>query len=156
MSEDKQTFTDPDTGEEVESTWLARWISVPIGILFIGLLTGLDYLFSEKTSPPWWGLGLVLLYLLVTVLMPPKTVERARDYPVNRWSHDAVARTQHRRRILRSQDDQAVPDTAISRAQPPGEPEPTDTALSIADDHDEPNRLTVSEETAETTVEHIL
>ena len=43
MSEDKQTFTDPHTGEEMESTWLARsgaWV-MTAGV--IGLVMGLAW-----------------------------------------------------------------------------------------------------------------
>ena len=48
-----------------------------------------------------------------------------------------------------------TPGGALSRAQPPGEPQATEAALSIADEPEETDRLTVSEEdTAETTVEH--
>ena len=59
-------------------------------------------------------------------------------------------RAQHRRRILRGQDDQDVPDTAISRAEPPGEPTPTDAALSLADSTEETEHLTSDVETEDT------
>jgi len=53
--------------------------------------------------------------------------------------HVGVARTQHFRhgRIVGSKEHQDVPDSALSRAQPPGDPEPTDTALSLADKEEE-------------------
>ena len=53
-------------------------------------------------------------------------------------------RRQRRKRILRSKEHQHVPDTAISRAPPPGEPTPTDAALSRTDTTDEKERLTAS------------
>ena len=151
MSENKQTFVDPKTGQKMESTWLARWGSQIGGVLISGvlivLLSGLFGalecgLFPGLLMGPLFGLIFVLIAGLFCTLRVPE-MEVTRNDPFTRWAHDTIARRQYRQRILLSQDDQAVPDTALSRAQPPGEPTPTDAALSIADDHDEPNHLTV-------------
>ena len=143
MGDDRQTFTDPETGEEVESTKLARWSIVFGWILFGGVLFGLFAgFYGELTSGLGLGLFLSLLMGILMVLRLPN-VKAVRSDLFHRSIHDPIARWQHRRRILRGQEHQAVPDTAISRAQPPGEPQATDAALSIADDHDEPGHLTV-------------
>ena len=73
-------------------------------------------------------------------------MERARSDNLRQRFHDTIARAQRRwrQRILRRKEHQDVPDTAISRAQPPGEPQPTDAALSITDDPEETARLTVT------------
>ena len=148
MSEDKQMFTDPDTGQEIESTRLARgavWV-------FLGLLSGLV---SGLLCGLWGGLGLVLVKglgfgvlfgLVIGLRFSFLKMERARSDNLRQRFHDTIARAQHRRRqrILRSQEHQDVPDGALSRAQPPGDPQATDAALSIADDPDEPGRLIVS------------
>ena len=167
MSYDKQTFVDPESGEEIESTWLARLVvgsvwGLIIGVLFgvvIGLAVGVLWeAFSGVFWGVFWGVALGLatgLFVAGLAAGMFGELRKVRGDLLSRWTHDGIARTQHvrRRRILRSQDDQDVPDTALSRAQPPGEPTPTDAALSIADEPDEPDRLTVSEDTAETMVD---
>ena len=222
MSKDKQTYVDPDTGEEIESTGLARGCGgviagVLVGVMggwVMGVVSGLD---MARTMSPMFGpqfglmaglrvcLGMgVIAGLLGGLLfgLGGSIGLWRRDEKKNVWSemgkfggifglifgficaisatagqgfsglvyglmyglgiggvggfiysgfcrwdvpvHDRIARTQHRRRqrVIRSQDDQNVPDTAISRAQPPGEPQPTDAALSIAGST-EGTRLTV-------------
>jgi len=64
--------------------------------------------------------------------------------------HDNIARTQHfrRQRLLQAQEQQGVPDTALSRVKPPGEPTPTDAALSLADTPEEKARLAASTDTS--------
>ena len=145
----KQTYTDPNTGEEVESTWLARGVAgLLFGVVFgltVGLVTSLAELAGlggGRWPGTYWlfmSIGLGLFGLLLGGFSSVKSVRGDHFNQI----HDTIARTQHRRRILRSQEHQAVPDTAISRAQPPGEPQPNDAALSIADDPDEPARLSV-------------
>ena len=185
MSEDKRTFIDTDTWEEVESSWLARrssgllfgllyglslgfvvgLIIGPIFGLVIGLIFGLvDGLIAALLGGVVAGVALglcgaligVLVAVLIGGVMPPEVVRSTR---YTRWVHDGIVRRQRRRhqRILRSQEHQDVPDTAISRAQPPGEPAPTDAALYMADEPEETEHLTVevSEDTVETTVERI-
>ena len=49
---------------------------------------------------------------------------------------------------LLAQEHVNVPDGALSRAQPPGEPTPTDAALSVADTPEEKDHLTASAETS--------
>lgn len=170
MSKDKQTFTDPKTGEEVESTWWARWGGGLLTGWGLGLIASLSLLLGSLISDHLglgkrdWGTdwGIVLWTWLAGGLGVGLMVGLGFNWLSNRkdprdwlyrWGHDVIARSQHRRRILRSQEGQDVPATALSRAQPPGEPTPTDAALSVADEPDEPGRLSVSEDTAETTVE---
>jgi hypothetical protein len=56
-----------------------------------------------------------------------------------RWVHDGIARQQHlrRQRLLKrrllEQEWAGVPDGALSRARPAGEPEPTAASLSLAE-----------------------
>ena len=154
MSKDKQTFIDPEIGEEIESTWLARWGSLIGGVLIGGvlivLLSGLFGVLRYGLFPgllvgPYLGLIFVLIAGLVSTLQVPE-MEVTRNDPFTRWAHDRIARRQHRRlrRKLLDEEWANVPDTALSRAQPPGEPVPTDTALSLADEPDEPTHLSVS------------
>ena len=52
MGEDKQTFTDPKTGEEVESTRLARgivWLVIGVGA---GVVSGIFFGMGWEVSPP--------------------------------------------------------------------------------------------------------
>ena len=151
MSEDKLIFTDPKTGEEMESTWLARFGVVLVWALLGGLAFGLlGGLLGRLMMDLVVGLVFGLVVGLIVELKGP------RDHRISQWAHDEIARRQHRRRqhILRIQNPTQVPDTALSRAQPPGEPIPIDAALSLADDHDEPNRLVSStEDTIEAVVD---
>lgn len=168
MSKDKQTFTDPKTGEKMESTWLARGVA---GLLF-GSLFGLVGELLMTGFSEWAGfegrqvaglrgmleLGVSygLIFGLVTGLVAAFNGDFIRVLLAHKgkgrnsgfWPiHDAIARRQHRRRILRSKEHQDVPDTALSRAQPPGAPVPTDAALSLADTTDEKEHLTSDVET---------
>ena len=142
MSKNRQTFVDPETGEVIESTWMARWWpallcwGLGISIVVIGsIITG-----SRMPLYCFIPMGMVTLMAL------SQGMNYWRRDRLGRWIHDGIARHQHRRRqrILRSREDQAVPDGALSRAQPPGEPTPTDAALSLADEPDEPSHLPVS------------
>ena len=76
--------------------------------------------------------------------------ENCRKSKWGQWAHDTIARRQHLRRkqrVLRSPEHQHVPDTALSRAQPPGEPQPTDAALSrTSSEEEEPLRLKTATE----------
>ena len=151
MSETKQTFTDPRTGEEIESTWLARLAGVGSIGMFGGVLSGL-----VVGLIVWLSGGLSLWLSIGVGLALGVGVGVGIGSRLSKNIHDSMARYQHRRRqrILRSQEHQHVPDTAISRVQPPDEPQPTDAALSVAGNIDEPNRLTVrEEETAQTAVD---
>jgi len=154
MSKDKQTFTDPKSGEEVESTRLARWVIALGAGLIMGLITWLLFTLFHclVIGEDYYGFYVLLPLTMFSgavgnglyhLWVPPK-IRDAQGNRFSRWIHDGIARTQHRRRqrILRSKEQHDVPDTAISRAQPPGEPQATDTALSMADDPDEPGHLT--------------
>lgn len=164
----QQTFLDPQTGEEIPSTWVARLcagmacslFAFPMSLLFFCSVVGLH--FCLKIGVDRWsfcllvwlgligvlsaGLGVGFIMGLISVFSKSKEL---REISVIRWTHDRIARTQHRRRqrVLRSQDDQDVPDGAISRAQPPGEPQATDAALSMADTTDKTEHLTSDVET---------
>ena len=160
MSRDRQTFTDPKTGQEVKSTRLARWGAGPVCGLIIGLVQGLAYgLGHGLVGGLGHGLAIGLIHglfggLACAVLgavaiglyhaWVGPNMEAFRRTSLIRWAHDHIARTQHRQRLLRSQEHVKVPDGAISRAQPPGEPEPTDAALSLADEPEETEHLPVS------------
>ena len=163
MSEDKQTFIDPKTGAEIESTKLAPWDSglwtfidpdtgeeieitllavvLPVLVgylggcamgllvgLMVGLFRGWEYgaLVGSSICIIWWVVGTIIRWVF------------------GREIRQRIAHTQHRRRVLRAQDDQDVPDTALSRVQPPGDPQATDTALSLADSTDGADHLTGS------------
>jgi len=154
MSEDRQTFTDPKTGQEIESTWLARYVGgLLFGIIrgmFFGGLLGIIVIFlvvhAEGSLGDFvWGMiRLWIIGLLAGIIggvLGGLSYSRGTSKAGDKL-HDKIARAPHRRRILRSREHQDVPDTAISRAQPPGEPEPNDAALSIADEPEE-TRLTI-------------
>ena len=148
----RQTFVDPETGEEMVSTWLACIASWLVFGLFFGLAFGLvggvlGWLVFGVLFGLIYGLFSGLSGGLIAGLLVPE-LETARSFRFTRWAHDGMARRQHRRRqrLLRSQEEQHVPDTAISRAQPPGAPQPTDAALSIAVNSDESTHLTVETE----------
>ena len=133
MSEEKQASTDLATEEKVASTWLARGLGVLVLVLVIPMLVGVFMLLSRFRF-------FAMVSMFVSIPLGVLLVRLS--YQI----HDSIARHQHhrRQRVLRSQDDQAVPDTAISRAQPPSEPAPTDAALSLANGPDETEHLSVS------------
>jgi hypothetical protein len=173
MGKRKRTFTDPQTGEEIESTALAQWgpglaygllIGLPCGLLLglfglfigwgtgigvgllIGLLGGLAYLLVFGLLVGWffkWGLG----------------PDEIRIDPLARRVHDSISRRQHlrRQRILRRQEFPHVPDGALSRALPPAEPEPTAASLSLAAPPGEAvPRLTAGVDEANTVEERVM
>jgi len=161
VSKQKQTFIDPKTGEEIESTWLAQFSGGTLGSVFgvvfgvtfscVGIIMGAtlssylcEWLNTEGPALIGIGLGVGLGIWLGFIV--------CRE--VDKGAHDTIARAQHRRRqrILRAQEHQDVPDTAMSRATPPGEPQPTDVALSVANSPDESNHLTVETENTEAVV----
>ena len=148
MSKDRQTFVDPKSAEEIESTGLARWIGGLLGVVF-GVVLGVAFsmaggvlgMFPGVWIGGDWGMRLGgLLGIGLGICLGVWLFRR-----VDRGIHNSIARYQHFRRhqVLRSQEHQDVPDTAISRAQRPGEPQPTDAALSITNDPEEIERLTV-------------
>ena len=119
-------------------------MGVFMGLLGGGLVGSLEWVVMGELKR---GLVTVpILGLLGLFWQMIEELKEVRNDRLIRWTHDAIARTQHRRRILRSQDHQDVPDGALSRVQPSSEPQPTDAALSVADSLDEPGQLTVSED----------
>ena len=121
MRKRKETFFDPHKRERIENARVAPWYLL-IGsftVLFAGGLGGLVA-----------GLFMVLTMGLFGVLIFGSR-------------HQHQHRRRRRKRILRSKEHQHVPDTAISRAQSPGEPQPTDAALSRTGNPDA-GRLSVS------------
>ena len=163
MNEDRQMFVDPETDERIESTWLAReasglirgmvvgpFVGVAIVVIFVlvcVVIFGLHRVLANPSVSILLGMmlcGAVATGLTISLLT--YNVKAARSNRFSRWAHDLISRVQHRRRqrVLRSQERHDIPNTAISRAQPPGEPVPTDTALSLADEPDEPSHLPVS------------
>jgi hypothetical protein len=177
----KQTFRDPETGEEIESTALARGgtglvfgliaglvpsliVGLAIGAkagLDIGLTYGLATALSAGLAgvlgrgPFRWFFILTFMYPFLKAgslifgqslgqvgeLVSPTIGGLAAGLfivliaPFCQRMHDGIAQRQHihRQRILRQQEFSHVPDGALSRAQPPGEPEPTAASLSRAD-----------------------
>ena len=130
----KETSRDPNKRERIENTRVAQWAAyLLIGsftVLLVGVLEGLV---------PGLFMGLAMWFFGVLIFGS---------------RHQHQHRRRRRKRILRSKEHPHVPDTAISRAQPPGEPEPTDAALSIAGSADEPGHLTISiEDTTEVVVD---
>jgi hypothetical protein len=134
-----QTFTDPKTGEEIESTTLARWGAGLVYGLLNGLLLGL--IMGRQGLLPGLFAGLFGVFLGGVVAWG----YAVRHNPLTRRVHDRIARQQHfrRQRILRRQEFPHVPDGALSLAGPPGEPEPTAASLSRAEapEEDSPLRL---------------
>jgi hypothetical protein len=148
MSERRQTFRDPKTGEEIESTVLARTGA--------GLIAGLGGSLGFLLGSVWPArLLLALLAVALGSIVGSGLAVLFMD-PV----HDGIARLQHlrRQRLLKrrllEQEWSGVPDGALSRASTPGEPGPTDTSLSRAEAPEEPPpRLRAAVDTAEKALE---
>ena len=128
MSKDEKTCVDPKTGQEMESTWLARWgpqisgglISGLVGGLLFWLVLGVVGEVVDATSGLYYGderrfwmrVDGVLLVLASAVAcavvgavscglfyaLVPPSMGVVRDDRFIRWAHDRIARFQHRRR----------------------------------------------------------
>lgn len=151
MSDIKQKFIDPKTGQEIESTWQAKIafrvlttviaiISMKFGVFVIGVM----------------ALSLCLFSLLVMIVL----LDGARTHPIERDIHDGVARWQHGRRQRQLQRKLAeaewagVPKTALSLADPSTPPQPTATSLSQAENpKEEKERLVVGVDNESTELE---
>lgn len=136
---------DLPSAETTPSTDLARRIAeVAFGlhvVLCSGLLGGLFLsLFLFLPLLGGWGIGILLFLLgrgLVGWLRGEWGIELgdARSDPLAQWVHDCVARHQHhrRQRQLAEAEWAGVPNGALSRAQPTGQPQPTPASLSPAE-----------------------
>jgi hypothetical protein len=164
MRKPAQTFRDPQTGQEIESTALARWgarLAVTLVVLLIlspifGLVGGLVCELGWCASLKVVGVVCVWVWVLVWVLFDGLVYElfgRLGDWLVGvlyKEVYDNIARRQHlrpqivrQRKRLRAErlfqqkrleaEWAGVPAGAISRAQPPGDPQPTAASLSRAD-----------------------
>lgn len=118
--------------------------------LFFGLADVLFHILGEGLVAAlmgWLFLGFCvgLFVGLVFELLVWLGVDLAygRADPSFQRMHDGIARWQHlrRQRILRRQAFPHVPAAALSRADPSGKPEPTDTSLSLAEPQEEKPRL---------------
>jgi len=100
MSRQKQIFTDPKTGEEIESTWLARCMGGFVGGLVFGIIIGLITGLPRGLLLGEWGglvfglaLGLISGFIFGLVCK----VDNVRRNPLIQRTHDSVARWQHQR-----------------------------------------------------------
>ena len=110
----KRVFTDPKTGEEIESTALARWVAGLCYGLVVGLVLGymclaagayvlVDALGGHEhpVSPSPWLVpsALFLIGVLAGLHLAWRGIVSGgvRD-PIFQAPHDAIARWQHRRR----------------------------------------------------------
>ena len=147
MNREKQTFVDPQTGEEMESTRLARmgvgWVGGVVGGVTGGMMGGV---FGAALGEE--RLAMLLLGLVGGLFLGSLTglgyglkfglgswsrgLEEVREPPLDRRIHDGIARRQHtrRQRLLRRGEYPHVPAGALSRARRVRDPEPTQTALS--------------------------
>jgi hypothetical protein len=132
MSKPRETFIDPLTGEEVESTPLARWgallvsgvVLVPVAL--VSLIIGF-FVPSDE--------GVKILFRLVdwASSRAHRWILRQQRWHLQRLREQEMEEAERllQQRLLEAEW-AGVPDGAISRARPPGEPEPTDTSLSRA------------------------
>jgi len=122
MKKRKQTFLDHHSKERMANTKMEREeVYLLIGlfaVLIFSLLGGMAAMLC---------MGLAMGLFEAFIVTAPSQQRRRR-----------------RKRILRSKKHQHVPDTAISRAQPPDDPQPTDAALSLTDNTEGADHLTVS------------
>lgn len=139
MGRKKQTFLDPQTGEEIESTTLARWGAALAFRLYVGLGVGMccglgvGLLFGLLCGPLlglFAGLVAGLHFGLVAGLVIGPGEAQIDPFP--NQVHNWIARWQH---LFRQRPHQPplfphVPDRALSRAQARTEPEPTAASLS--------------------------
>lgn len=174
MSDKKQTFIDPKTGEEIKITRLSYVIDgliigltggLTLGLIFglflavigglvIGLTSGqILGLVEGLIEGLELGLGLGLCGGVFFGLFGGLTnVNEKLFFQLPK----KIAYSQHRilKRRLVEKEWEGVPRTALSQAQPPGEPQPTGMSLSQVDSSEgEKPRLTVGigEESADAT-----
>lgn len=135
MSDKKQTFIDPKTGEEIESTIFAN--------LFFRLLVTALGLFSMFFGYNFTLGLLAFLCGLIALLSIISKQDNARINFVERAIHDAIARTQHFRRQrlfqrkLAEEEWAGVPARALTRVDPSTPPQATDVSLSQAENPEE-------------------
>lgn len=107
---DRRTFIDPETGEEIESTWLARLGTLVVSALSTGIIGGVAVGLLGQVVGIGVGLteGLLVGFIAASavalsvvglaVMLSQGAFRRLVDHPSNRRLHNAIARWQHRRR----------------------------------------------------------
>ncbi len=150
MSDKKQTFIDPKTGEEIESTWLALRLADFIDCQFISLaiaaFVGIFFLnrfgfVILKYIPVFIASG-VVAWLKIGAISA-RFISQPHECLLFRGVHDSIARAQHFRRQqllqrkLAEEEWRGVPDKALSQASLPGNPQPTDFSLARTGQSDE-------------------
>jgi len=135
------TFTDPRTGEEIESTKLARGaaglVYVPgaaLRLAGICVLAGAPVLvlcaqfhfLTPLGAMLWTTAGALFGGLLI---FGCEGYHRGASVTAD-YLHDVIALRQHRQRMAAPGIRSPVPDTALSLAPPPQPPVPGDAALS--------------------------
>ena len=138
MSDRRQTFIDPKTGEEIESTKFARlglWLVLSI------LVIACDVLIYASAK---FGLVVLLIPIaLFIVFMVWKANDRDAMESYEKFVHDHIACWQHyrRKKLLRrklaEEEWAGVPDNALTLVDRSTSPQATDVALSLADAPDE-------------------
>ena len=159
MSKEKQTFIDPKTGEQIESTWLARFMGNFIPVELFCLINCVIINFFVQL-PFWHSVSLaVIASTILSSLTGLVGIRLERFYLVLYGVHDEIAGRQYsnqqrllKRRLL-EEEWANVPNRALSRANPNGPPQPTEVALSRSDDQTTEDggqiRLTGEETTAD-------
>jgi len=168
MSEKKQTFIDQKTGEEIESTRLAKvfgklclflsWAMV-LGLVFglaLGTLKGFG-------TPLFEGIAGSILIAVISSLVVTNSLASYYDvsgYQIVQLTHDGIARAQHFRRQqflkrkLLEEEWAGVPAKALTLVDRSTSPQVTDTSVSRSEPpEEEKERLTEAVEEGESLAE---
>ena len=142
-------FQDPETGQEIESTPLARGGAGVVWGLVFGSFGALFCLLLFGTLWGWewgtlWGVGGGLALGLTGALLEGffDPTDKVRSDALGRRVHDGIARWQHlrRQRGPLSQPYPHVPDGALSRSFRRASPQETPASLAQADPPPAPSR----------------
>jgi len=96
----KFTFIDPKTGEELESTWMSRFLPLLISGLSFGLVyLVIGVLIAQDLGWIWLAFGLLswLAFGLLSAIGLMRVYRRGRNTYLDRL-HDTIARKQHKHR----------------------------------------------------------